>query len=85
MSDQSHFVALSNLEELEEEGLIINLRLPIFDNLILVYLRHNWLQQLKVCEPLRLIIDMVCDQLAQVSVAVMDPFPWVDSWLDHHE
>ena len=36
-------------------------------------------------EPLAFILDVFCDQFAQVSVAVVDPFPWVDAWLDENK
>ena len=36
-------------------------------------------------QPFRLVIDVLSDECAQLSVAIMDPLPWVHAWLDQNE
>lgn len=38
-----------------------------------------------MCEPLAFISDDFGDELAQLSVALVYPFSWVDAWLYQHE
>lgn len=38
-----------------------------------------------MCKPFTLIINVLCDQLTEVPVAIMDPLSWIDSWLDQNE
>jgi hypothetical protein len=38
-----------------------------------------------VGKPFTFIIDVIRDELAQIPVAVVDPFPGVHSWLDKNK
>lgn len=45
-------------------------------------LRQDRSEELEMCKPFTLIINVLCDQLTEVPVAIMDPLSWIDSWLD---
>jgi hypothetical protein len=71
-------VSVPNFEELPVETFAFHLGLSL-------NLRQDRSEQLEMSKPLTLIINVIRDKFAEVPIAIMDPLPGVDPWLNQNE
>lgn len=91
--DQLLLVHVSDSNELSEEGgllqVLVDLVFPVVEVSAAVAEVLDLIQQrskqLQMRQPFRLIVDVLGDESAQLSIAIVDPLAWVHSWLYQNE
>ena len=88
--DQLLLVHVSDSDEPSEEGSLLQVLVDLVFSIVEVSaaaaevldLIEQRPKQLQMRQPLRLVVDVLGDESAQLSIAIMDPFPWVDTWIN---